>query len=74
MLTLEDIAVAIENLYQWKPWGDAVSAGLILGYIVNVLPAVATLLSIIWVSLRIYETCTVQRILYGKPKPPSDYT
>ena len=39
---------------------DGLSLVTVLGTLVDWLPAVAALLSIIWTSLRIYETKTVQ--------------
>jgi hypothetical protein len=39
---------------------DGLSLVTVLGTLVDWLPAVAALLSIVWTSLRIYETKTVQ--------------
>lgn len=39
---------------------DAFSIATIVGALVNVLPAIAALLSIVWTLFRIYETKTVQ--------------
>ena len=39
---------------------DGLSLITVLGTLIDWLPAVAALLSIIWTSLRIYETKTVQ--------------
>jgi len=36
-----------------------------LGTIGAILPPLAALFTIIWTAIRIYETKTVQRILYG---------
>jgi hypothetical protein len=33
------------------------------------LPAVASLFTIIWLGIRIYESDTVQNLLYGKKEP-----
>ena len=45
---------------------DGVSVGLILGWAANVLPAIATLLTVVWMAIRIIETdtmrCVVERI------------
>jgi hypothetical protein len=43
-----------------KHFLDGLSLITVLGTLVNWLPAVAALLSIVWTSLRIYETKTVQ--------------
>jgi hypothetical protein len=42
---------------------DALSILTVLGTLVEILPAVAALLSIVWSLLRIYESKTVQRWL-----------
>ena len=46
---------------------DAVSVVTVVGTLMEVLPAVAALFTIIWTGIRIYETETVQRFL-GKKK------
>jgi hypothetical protein len=43
-----------------KHFLDGLSLITVLGTLIDWLPAVAALLSIIWTSLRIYETKTVQ--------------
>jgi len=53
-----------------KAAGDLTSATILLGTLAQVLPAIAALLTIIWTSIRIFETSTVQRLL-GRPPPPS---
>lgn len=53
--------------------GDGISLSLIVGTLANVLPSIAAFLAIVWTCLRIYETCTVQKILFGvKCKPGRD--
>jgi hypothetical protein len=42
---------------------DAVSVVTVLGTIMDMLPAVAALFTIIWTGIRIYETDTVQKLL-----------
>jgi hypothetical protein len=44
---------------------DALSVLTVLGTIVDMLPAVAAVFTIIWTAIRIYETETIQR-LFGK--------
>lgn len=46
---------------------DAVSVVTVVGTLMDILPAVAALFTIIWTGIRIYETDTVQRFL-GKKK------
>ena len=47
---------------------DAVSVVTVVGTLMDILPAVAALFTIIWTGIRIYETDTVQQFL-GKKKP-----
>jgi hypothetical protein len=42
---------------------DGLSVITVLGALVNVLPAVAALFTIIWTGIRIYETDTIQKLL-----------
>jgi peptidoglycan biosynthesis protein MviN/MurJ (putative lipid II flippase) len=42
---------------------DVLSLGVLIGAIVQWLPALASVLTIIWTAIRIYETKTVQRWL-----------
>jgi len=46
-----------------RPFGDAVSLGVVLATIAEWLPAVAALLTVVWTAIWIYETKTVQRML-----------
>ena len=43
-----------------KHWIDTASIATVLGTMMNWLPAVAALFSIVWTAIRIYETKTVQ--------------
>lgn len=45
---------------------DGLSIVTVLGALVNVLPAVAALFTIVWTGIRIYETDTVQKLLGKK--------
>lgn len=40
---------------------DALSIATVLGALVNVLPSIAALFTIVWTGIRILETDTVQR-------------
>jgi hypothetical protein len=42
---------------------DVLSIATLLGALVNILPAIAAILTIIWTGIRIYETDTVQKLL-----------
>ena len=46
---------------------DGLSLVTVLGALVDVLPAIAALFTIIWTGIRIYETDTIQQLL-GKKK------
>lgn len=45
---------------------DVTSIGILLGSLANILPHVAAIFTIIWTSIRIYETKTVQKWLKKK--------
>jgi len=45
---------------------DALSIMTVLGTLVNILPAIAAILSIVWSIIRIYESKTVQNWLGNK--------
>jgi len=45
---------------------DGASLITVIGTLVEFLPAVSALLSIVWVAIRIYETDTVQKLLNRK--------
>jgi hypothetical protein len=49
-----------------KHVADAASVVTVIGTLTNVLPHAAALFTIIWTSIRIYETDTVQRWLGKK--------
>jgi hypothetical protein len=42
---------------------DGLSLVTVLGTLVNILPAVAAVFTIVWTAIRIYETATVQKWL-----------
>jgi len=48
---------------QTKHIGDALSIGTVAATLMEWLPAVAAILTIVWTLIRIYETDTVQKLL-----------
>lgn len=63
--------MTIRDLWEHVPEGlkhiaDALSIATLLGSLVSMLPAAASVLTIIWTAIRIYETATVQRLLGKK--------
>lgn len=50
---------------------DGLSIATLLGSLVNVLPSIAAVLTIVWTVIRIYETKTVQRLL-GRSDTPDN--
>jgi len=48
--------------------GDAASLLVVTGTLVNLLPSIAAIFTIVWTALRIYETKTVQRWLGHEDK------
>lgn len=49
---------------------DVASIAALLGSLISMLPAVASLLTIVWTAIRIFETATVQRLLGRQGKQP----
>ncbi len=49
--------------------GDVTSVGILLGTLAQALPAIAALLTIVWTSIRIYESRTVQLWLRKEDQP-----
>lgn len=45
---------------------DTVSIGALLGTLLGWLPHIATVLTVVWMAIRVYETKTVQKWL-GRP-------
>lgn len=50
---------------------DALSILTVAGTLMEYLPAIAALFTIVWTAIRIYETDTVQRLLYKKGRDTS---
>lgn len=57
---MDNHAQTLETL---KPLGDAMSIGATLAALIGALPAITTVLSFVWVCIRLYETKTVQKLL-----------
>lgn len=49
-----------------KNIGDAVSVTTVVGTLAGILPSIAAIITIIWTTIRIYETDTVQKMLGKK--------
>jgi hypothetical protein len=54
-----------------KTVADALSIVTVVGTLVEVLPAIAALFTIVWTVIRIYETKTVQNLLHKGKKDES---
>lgn len=52
-----------------KAAGDLVSITMLVGSLASWLPAFASILTILWTLIRIYETATVQKLLGRGGKP-----
>lgn len=52
-----------ETAETFKNVGDAVSVFTVVGALVEMLPSIAALFTIIWTGLRIYESDTVQNLI-----------
>ena len=47
----------------FKTTGDITSVGIVIGTVLEFLPAIAAILTIVWTTIRIYETDTIQKFL-----------
>lgn len=54
-----------------KHFVDGLSVFTVLGTLVNMLPSIAALFTIVWTAIRIYETDTIQSFL-GKKDGEND--
>lgn len=45
---------------------DALSIFTVIGTLIDMLPSIAAVVTIVWTSIRIYETNTVQKLLRRK--------
>jgi hypothetical protein len=52
---------------------DGASILTVIGTLVEFLPAVSAVLSIIWVAIRIYETDTVQKLVNRKKDDDAEH-
>lgn len=57
------VSDTVEHINNARPLVDVLSLSTVVATIVGWLPALAALLSIIWTTIRIYETKTVQKLL-----------
>ena len=60
-----------ENVETIKHVADGVAAVTAVGTMMQLLPAVAALFTIVWTLIRIWETKTVQKLL-GRNSAPKD--
>jgi hypothetical protein len=56
----------VHNMHDLKHALDAASIGTALATLVGWFPHMAAGASLVWSLIRIYETKTVQRLIYGK--------
>lgn len=55
-----------------KYLADAVSAGAIIGTLIGFLPAVASVIAVVWYAIQIYESPTFQKFLKRFKSSPKD--
>lgn len=63
MLTAEEVTAVVEGT---KAAGDLTSIAVVLATLSSWLPPLTAVLSLIWVIIRIYETDTVQNLIYRR--------
>ena len=52
-----------ENIETMKNAGDALSVFTVVGTLIEMLPSIAAIFTIIWTGIRIYETDTVKGVV-----------
>ena len=57
-----------ENAEVVKSIGDVLSIVTVVGTLIEMLPSVAAIFTIVWTGIRIWETETVQRMIGRKGK------
>jgi hypothetical protein len=65
MLKFEDMGDTAKHVL------DALSVVTVVGTLMQMLPSIAALFTIVWTGIRIYETNTIQKLL-GKEKDNGD--
>jgi hypothetical protein len=60
---MELLKMKQENQEIVKTVGDAVSVFTVVGTLIEMLPSVAALITIVWTGIRIYETDTVKDLI-----------
>ena len=61
-----------DNAEVVKSVGDVLSIVTVVGTLVEMLPSVAAIFTIVWTGIRIWETETVQRLLGRKSKQDAE--
>ena len=61
-----------DNAEVVKSVGDVLSIVTVVGTLVEMLPSVAAIFTIVWTGIRIWETETVQRVLGRKGKQDAE--
>jgi len=52
-----------ENIETMKNAGDALSVFTVVGTLIEMLPSIAAIFTIVWTGIRIYETDTVKGVV-----------
>jgi hypothetical protein len=61
-----------DNAEVAKSVGDVLSVVTVVGTLIEMLPSVAAIFTIVWTGIRIWETETVQRVLGRKGKQDAE--
>lgn len=51
------------EIVAFKLSGDVAAMGVLIGALMTVMPAIASVLSVIWIGIRIFETETFQKLI-----------
>lgn len=61
-----------EDVETLKAAADALSVVTVIGTLINVLPSIAAIFTIVWTGIRIWETDTVRNLFGRKEKPDAE--
>jgi hypothetical protein len=72
MPAVNPFVVIRDHMPSWAKYSmDASALGITASTFANILPQIASALSIIWFLIRIYESRTFQRLIGRKDAPPT---
>ena len=66
------MSLSTQNVESMKTVADGIAVVGTVGVLTKLLPVIASIFTIIWLGLRIWETDTIRKITGRDPKPLND--